>query len=100
MQTPGFRRALPSSPERAAVRLFSTPARITTKIPSEGIKMTYQLPPDIDQRIQSQIALGIYQTPDEVLDALEQRRNLRNPPRWTWQRAELVKARRLTCARD
>lgn len=40
--------------------------------------MTYQLPPDIDQRIQSQIALGIYQTPDEVLnealDALEQRR--------------------------
>jgi len=40
--------------------------------------MTYQLPPDIDQRIQSQIALGIYQTPDQVLndalDALEQRR--------------------------
>lgn len=40
--------------------------------------MTYQLPPDIDQRIQSQIALGIYQTPAEVLnealDALEQRR--------------------------
>ena len=37
--------------------------------------MTYQLPPDIDQRVQSQIALGIYQTPAEVLsealDALE-----------------------------
>ncbi len=33
--------------------------------------MTYQLPPDIDQRVQSQIALGIYQTPAEVLnDAL------------------------------
>ena len=40
--------------------------------------MTYQLPPDIDQRVQSQIALGIYQTPAEVLnealDALEDRR--------------------------
>ncbi len=40
--------------------------------------MTYQLPPDIDQRIQSQIALGIYQTPDQVLnealDALDARR--------------------------
>lgn len=40
--------------------------------------MSYQLPPDIDQRIQSQIALGIYQTPADVLhdalDALEQRR--------------------------
>ena len=40
--------------------------------------MTYQLPPDIDQRVQSQIALGIYQTPDQVLnealDALDQRR--------------------------
>ena len=39
--------------------------------------MTYQLPPEIDQRIQSQLALGIYHTPDEVLndslDALEQR---------------------------
>src|SRR4051812_30792417 len=39
--------------------------------------MTYQLPPDIDQRVQSQIALGIYQTPDQVLnealDALDQR---------------------------
>jgi predicted transcriptional regulator len=34
--------------------------------------MTYQLPPDIDQRVQSQIALGIYQTPAEVLnDALD-----------------------------
>lgn len=39
--------------------------------------MTYQLPPDIDQRIQSQLALGIYQSPAEVLtdalDALDQR---------------------------
>jgi predicted transcriptional regulator len=39
--------------------------------------MTYQLPPDIDQRVQSQLALGIYQTPAEVLnealDALERR---------------------------
>jgi Arc/MetJ-type ribon-helix-helix transcriptional regulator len=39
--------------------------------------MTYQLPPDIDQRVQSQIALGIYQNPTEVLndalDVLEQR---------------------------
>ena len=33
--------------------------------------MTYQLPPDLDRRVQSQIALGIYQTPAEVLnDAL------------------------------
>jgi predicted transcriptional regulator len=38
----------------------------------EGQIMPYQLPPDIDQRIQSQIALGIYQTPTEVLnDALD-----------------------------
>ena len=39
--------------------------------------MTYQLPPEIDQRIQSQIALGIYHTPAEVLtsalDALDER---------------------------
>jgi predicted transcriptional regulator len=39
--------------------------------------MPYQLPPDIDQRVQSQIALGFYQTPAEVLndalDALDQR---------------------------
>jgi len=39
--------------------------------------MTYQLPPEIDQRIQSQLALGIYHTPAEVLtdalDALDQR---------------------------
>jgi plasmid stabilization system protein ParE/Arc/MetJ-type ribon-helix-helix transcriptional regulator len=33
--------------------------------------MTYQLPPDLDQRVQSQIALGIYNSPAEVLnDAL------------------------------
>lgn len=39
--------------------------------------MAYQLPPEIDQRVQSQIALGIYQTPAEVLnealDALDDR---------------------------
>jgi Arc/MetJ-type ribon-helix-helix transcriptional regulator len=39
--------------------------------------MTYQLPPEIDLRIQSQLALGLYRTPAEVLtsalDALEQR---------------------------
>jgi predicted transcriptional regulator len=38
--------------------------------------MTYQLPPNLDQRIQAHLALGGYQTPDEVLtdalDALEQ----------------------------
>jgi predicted transcriptional regulator len=34
--------------------------------------MTYQLPPEIDQRVQSQLALGIYSTPAEVLaDALD-----------------------------
>jgi predicted transcriptional regulator len=39
--------------------------------------MTYQVPPEIDQRIQSHLALGIYSTPAQVLsdalDALEQR---------------------------
>jgi hypothetical protein len=29
--------------------------------------MTYQLSPEIDQRIQSQLARGIYSTPAEVL---------------------------------
>jgi Arc/MetJ-type ribon-helix-helix transcriptional regulator len=42
--------------------------------------MPYQLPPDIDQRVQSQIALGIYQTPAEVLnealDALDERHKI------------------------
>ncbi len=42
---------------------------------TEELTMPYQLPPDIDQRVQSQLALGIYQTPTEVLnealDALE-----------------------------
>lgn len=34
--------------------------------------MPYQLPPDIDQRVQSQIALGLYQNPGDVLkDALD-----------------------------
>ena len=39
--------------------------------------MPYQLPSDLDNRVQSQIALGIYQTPAEMLndalDALEHR---------------------------
>jgi predicted transcriptional regulator len=39
--------------------------------------MTYELSPQIDQRIQAQLALGVYQSPEEVLidalDALEQR---------------------------
>ena len=39
--------------------------------------MNYQLPPELDQRIQSQLALGIYNSPAEVLsealDALDQR---------------------------
>lgn len=39
--------------------------------------MTYQRPPEIDRRIQMHLALGIYNTPAEVLndalDALEQR---------------------------
>jgi len=39
--------------------------------------MTCQLPPEIDQRVQSQLSLGIYQTPADVLndalDALDQR---------------------------
>ena len=39
--------------------------------------MPYQLPSDLDNRVQSQIALGIYQTPADVLnnalDALEHR---------------------------
>jgi len=39
--------------------------------------MNYQLPQDLDQRIQSQLALGIYESPIEVLSdaltALEQR---------------------------
>jgi Arc/MetJ-type ribon-helix-helix transcriptional regulator len=39
--------------------------------------MNYQLPAELDQRIQSQLALGIYKSPAEVLndalDALDQR---------------------------
>jgi predicted transcriptional regulator len=39
--------------------------------------MTYQLPPDIDQRVLSKISLGIYKTPaqvlNEALDALDMR---------------------------
>ncbi|HVT27142.1 MAG TPA: hypothetical protein VHE81_03905 [Lacipirellulaceae bacterium] len=30
--------------------------------------MTNQLPPEIDQRVQSQIAFGFYQTPAEALN--------------------------------
>jgi Arc/MetJ-type ribon-helix-helix transcriptional regulator len=39
--------------------------------------MPFQLPPEIDERVQAQIVLGIYRSPEEVLsealDALEQR---------------------------
>ena len=39
--------------------------------------MTYQLPPDLNERVQSQLALGPYHSPAEVLtdalNALEQR---------------------------
>ena len=39
--------------------------------------MNYQLPPEIDQRIQSQLVFGIYHSPAEVLsdalDALDER---------------------------
>ena len=39
--------------------------------------MTYELPPELDQRIQSQLALGLYSTPAEVLaealNALDER---------------------------
>lgn len=39
--------------------------------------MNYQLPAELDQRIQSQLALGVYKSPAEVLsdalDALDQR---------------------------
>ncbi len=47
--------------------------------------MPYQLPPDIDQRVQSQIALGIYRTPADVLrsalDALDARQTAANEQR-------------------
>lgn len=39
--------------------------------------MTYQLPPDLNERVQSQLALGLYHTPAEVLtealNALDER---------------------------
>jgi Arc/MetJ-type ribon-helix-helix transcriptional regulator len=39
--------------------------------------MTYQLPPDINDRVQSQLALGLYSSPAEVLtsalNALDER---------------------------
>jgi Arc/MetJ-type ribon-helix-helix transcriptional regulator len=39
--------------------------------------MTYELPPELDQRIQSQLALGLYNSPADVLtealNALDQR---------------------------
>jgi Arc/MetJ-type ribon-helix-helix transcriptional regulator len=39
--------------------------------------MNYQLPPELDERIQSQLALGLYATPAEVLaealNALDER---------------------------
>ncbi len=43
----------------------------------EDLYMAYELPPEICDRIQSQIALGIYQSPTDViasaLDALDER---------------------------
>ncbi len=39
--------------------------------------MSFQLPPEIDERVQAQLVLGIYGSPEDVLndalDALEQR---------------------------
>jgi Arc/MetJ-type ribon-helix-helix transcriptional regulator len=31
--------------------------------------MNYMLPPDVDQRVKSQLAMGLYQTEDDVLRA-------------------------------
>ena len=43
--------------------------------------MTYELPPELDQRIQSQLALGLYNSPADVLtdalNALDQRNSER-----------------------
>ena len=58
--------------DRLQLPTCSAPVRAGIKIWAEVLTMAYQLPPDIDQRVQSQIALGIYQTPAEVLnDALD-----------------------------
>jgi predicted transcriptional regulator len=37
--------------------------------------MTYQLPPDLNERVQSQLALGLYSTPTEVLTSALDERN-------------------------
>ena len=63
--------------------------------------MTYQLPPDIDQRVQSQIALGIYQTPAEVLNEALDVLERRNEDLASIQRGiEDEKAGRLTSLED
>jgi predicted transcriptional regulator len=63
--------------------------------------MTYQLPPDIDQRVQSQIALGIYQTPAEVLNEALDFLERRNEDLASIQRGiEDEKAGRLTSLED
>jgi predicted transcriptional regulator len=59
--------------------------------------MPYQLPPDIDQRVQSHIALGFYQTPAEVLNDALDALDLRNEDIASIQRGiEDEKAGRLT----
>jgi predicted transcriptional regulator len=59
--------------------------------------MPYQLPPEIDQRIQSHIALGFYQTPAEVLNDALDALDLRNEDIASIQRGiEDEKAGRLT----
>jgi Arc/MetJ-type ribon-helix-helix transcriptional regulator len=63
--------------------------------------MTYQLPPDIDQRVQSQIALGFYQTPAEVLNDALNLLDERNEDIASIQRGiEDEKAGRLTSLED
>jgi predicted transcriptional regulator len=59
--------------------------------------MPYQLPPDIDQRVQSHIALGLYQTPAEVLNEALDALDLRNEDIASIQRGiEDERAGRLT----
>lgn len=63
--------------------------------------MTYQLPPDIDQRVQSQIALGICHTPAEVLNEALNALENRNEDIASIQRGiEDEKAGRLTSLED
>ena len=49
----------------------------SAKLSMEDPTMTYQLPPDLNDRVQSQLALGLYSSPAEVLtsalNALDER---------------------------